>query len=292
MYEILIGVIACYGAAAAAVHLARRKAAGRTPSESHFILLTRDDEPVIEHCLRSLEAHARKSGIPVRITVWDQGSQDGTGEIVRRWKGAILWVGPEMSRMRDEDEERRTAAAPHAGAGREEAEAQGDCQGQGREEAEAQGDCQGQGREAAETQGDCQGQGREAAEAQGKCKGQGRGTEEAFGGQLPAEEPEVEREHEPELEPGQKGRPGSERGSEEGGAADIGWPNPEQDEEPGSHAAASPGAPARGCKEDSNPRSGREQILWSLRAWGIVSERDQPILIDMKNVEDWSKLPF
>lgn len=97
MYEILIGVIACYGAAVATVHLFWRRASRRPQSESHFILLTRDDETVIEHCLRSLQSHARKSGIPVKITVWDQGSQDGTAEIVRRWNGSIQWVGLERA---------------------------------------------------------------------------------------------------------------------------------------------------------------------------------------------------
>ncbi|PLT48420.1 hypothetical protein B8V81_0552 [Paenibacillus pasadenensis] len=183
MYEILIGVIACYGAAVATVHLFWRRASRRPQSESHFILLTRDDETVIEHCLRSLQSHARKSGIPVKITVWDQGSQDGTAEIVRRWNGSIQWVG--LERAADGESAVREAEAWRAGS------------------------------------------------------------------------PDAE-------------RPG----------------------EAGLSAAESMDSPPAGRKADSEPRKGREQILWSLRASGIVSELDQPILIDMKSDEDWSKLPF
>lgn len=90
MYEILLGVIGCYGAAVAVVHLARLLRAKSPRRDRHYILVTRNDESRLESCIRSLLLFSRQSGTSVRITVFDQGSSDDTAPIAMRQDGVTL----------------------------------------------------------------------------------------------------------------------------------------------------------------------------------------------------------
>ena len=90
MYEILLGVVGCYGAAVAVVHLARLLRAKSPRRDRHYILLTRNDESRLESCIRSLLLFSRQSGTSVRITVFDQGSTDDTAPIAMRQEGVTL----------------------------------------------------------------------------------------------------------------------------------------------------------------------------------------------------------
>ncbi|OXM14139.1 hypothetical protein [Paenibacillus herberti] len=260
MYEILISVIACYGTAAVVVHLAKRSAARKAQAESHYILMTQDDESQLEHCIRSLQAHSRRSGTSMRITIWDQGSKDDTVLIARYCGNGVSWVR-EPSELRSPQETVSTAegklASDSAEGKLESVPAEGSFEREslhdfdGREPAiSATGlsatkldDSQ---RELIESGSE----GGESLEATLQPRGEGEADPGGF---------ENTQGH------------GAGHGATDGSKVFT------------SHG----GTPLRSLSSE-----GKEKILWSLRFYGIISESDQPVMIDLKNIEDLSKLPF
>ncbi|CDN43505.1 hypothetical protein [Paenibacillus sp. P22] len=92
MIDILLGVIGCYGVAAAAVHMASYVMAKVPRADKHYILMTRNDELRLEGCIRSLHRFSKLTGTSVRITVWDRGSTDDTAYIATRFGDGIRLV--------------------------------------------------------------------------------------------------------------------------------------------------------------------------------------------------------
>ncbi|ASS67243.1 MULTISPECIES: hypothetical protein [unclassified Paenibacillus] len=92
MIDILLGVIGCYGVAAAAVHMASYVMAKVPRADKHYILMTRNDELRLEGCIRSLHRFSKLTGTSVRITVWDRGSTDDTAFIATRFGDGIRLV--------------------------------------------------------------------------------------------------------------------------------------------------------------------------------------------------------
>lgn len=52
------------------------------------------------------------------------------------------------------------------------------------------------------------------------------------------------------------------------------------------------GGPSELGESYSSNGDGAVHLLWFLQSKGIVSERDYPILVDLQNPEDLSKMPF
>ncbi|RRJ62309.1 hypothetical protein EHV15_04605 [Paenibacillus oralis] len=79
-------VLLSYGLAAALVHFLhgiylRRKSTIRT---IHYILVTSNHENQMEWYLRALSWYARLRGLPLRVTVLDEASEDDTLAIMRK----------------------------------------------------------------------------------------------------------------------------------------------------------------------------------------------------------------
>ncbi len=112
MIDILLGVIGCYGVAAAAVHMASYVMAKVPHADKHYILMTRNDELRLEGCIRSLHRFSKLTGTSVRITVWDRGSTDDTAFIATRFGDGIRLVT--VSDMDSGNNRERTEEQPES----------------------------------------------------------------------------------------------------------------------------------------------------------------------------------
>ncbi|SDS98372.1 hypothetical protein SAMN05444162_2766 [Paenibacillaceae bacterium GAS479] len=315
MYEILISVIACYGTAAVVVHLAKRSTARKAQAESHYILMTQDDESQLEHCIRSLQAHSRRSGKSMRITIWDQGSKDDTVLIARYCGNGVSWVR-EPSELRSPQETVITAGVepePTAAKGRlDSLSAEGELESTAVKGKLDSVSVEGK-RESTVVKGKL-----ESVSAEGKRDSVP--AESSFERESILAESSFERESLHDFDVREFGISGvglpvtklddSERElierSSEGVEPLESTPQPRGETEAGpdalgdtqGHGAADGsrivtshgGTPLRSGKVLSS--EGKEKILWSLRFYGIISESDQPVMIDLKNIEDLNKLPF
>lgn len=402
MYEILIGVIACYGAAAATVHLLKTSAVRRSQAGEHYIIMTRDDESQLEHCIRSLQAYSRRAGLPMRITIWDLGSTDDTAGIASRCGDEVVWLKlpgvvpadltaekneagePVWSRVKKEPSDGPRQKLGQGGLERTEAlDAVSDmaekpdcgwksCSGSGMAGAEARakkamsekadGEIRGNQKGAEEEfiqsaaaenvkivvpEPDCEQTRAGRMEAEERIesrrawsgKEEGTGEDGAKGDRTEEDRTEEDRTEENRMEEDrmEEDRAEEDRAEEvrteehrtgatnsgketvltEGRGAD-GWgermkasdrakevTSPTEaaqvEKEQSSRTVTEPKLGQRGffawgrrdfsMEGNSASSKGREQILWSLRSHGVIAEGDQPVIIDLKNTDDWSKLP-
>ncbi|MCM3747556.1 hypothetical protein M3223_09325 [Paenibacillus pasadenensis] len=400
MYEILIGVIACYGAAAATVHLLKTSAVRRSRNGEHYIIMTRDDESQLEHCIRSLQAYSRRSGLPMRITIWDLGSTDDTAGIASRCGDEVVWLKLPGVAPADLTAEKNEAGAPvwsrvkkeptadttsDAGTGQklgqgdvERAEAADaaaekpdcgweSCSGSGTAGAEVRAEKAASGKREGDIRGNLMGSEediiqaaaadnvkivvpepdseqtraeRMEAEERIESRQAWSGEDEGAGGDGAKEDRTVEdrlvedrteedgteedgtvedRAEEVRLEEHRTGAAssGKEAVLTEGRGADgfgermkasdrtkhVNRPTEgaRDEKEQSFRTSTEPKLRQRGffawgrrtfsAEGNSAAAKGKEQILWSLRSHGVIAEGDQPVIIDLKNTDDWSKLP-
>ncbi|WP_068783814.1 hypothetical protein [Paenibacillus phocaensis] len=79
-------ILLSYGMAAALVHVLHNlyRQGKRKDRAIHYILVTSNHENQMEWYLRALSWYARLRGLPLRVTVLDESSQDDTLAIMRK----------------------------------------------------------------------------------------------------------------------------------------------------------------------------------------------------------------
>ncbi|MFD1953940.1 hypothetical protein ACFSL6_07025 [Paenibacillus thailandensis] len=84
MAAILLAVIGCYVLAACMVHVAYRLSKSKSKTNKHYILVSENNDRLMEWYLRSFQFYARRTGSTFRLTVVDRGSTDDTVAIADR----------------------------------------------------------------------------------------------------------------------------------------------------------------------------------------------------------------
>ncbi|MGG6312644.1 hypothetical protein [Paenibacillus macerans] len=106
-------VLLSYGLAAALVHLLHGLYLRRKPKDRaiHYILVTSNHENQMEWYLRALSWYARLRGLPLRVTVLDESSEDDTLAIMQKLQaqGEMELTVIGLAAVRQEDVEAQAA---------------------------------------------------------------------------------------------------------------------------------------------------------------------------------------
>ncbi|QHT63456.1 glycosyltransferase family 2 protein [Paenibacillus lycopersici] len=265
MIAALLWIVGCYVLAAAVIYALSAIRRRQSRSVKHYVLIAGNEGQRMEWYMRSLRRFSHLTGTDVKVTVVDNGSEDDTLDIARVFakRGMDVHV--------------------HAGGNSgENGRVSAQVQGHENEQNRGQGEGLGQG------QGSRQGEGHGQGLGQGPDQGQGQEQEQGYGqGSRQGQERGQRQDQDSRQDQGQDREQGQLR-LEAGRSlkwkrlcAIWQWRIGDQDGIGGNAQTYKRSTPVEPT-----------HLLWMLQAEGVVSAKEHAVLVDLRNPDDLSKLPF